>query len=210
MTILVTNARPRSPELAAVKYRVRVQAAVLGGAIDLVGHLEGWKFRRQVMHVIDWPEPGGGLTIRSEEPPPGPVEHWIPWVSAPRAEHVGIVLGAMSFASSTDPYVRAELYDFSVPAAPVALDGFGCEWRASAGTLRNDRLDNGGGYIYPLRYLSTSARAVAAAAVGAVTRPRVLNVPPTATGNPLAVRLVAEHVRVLSVTVFERPETTVG
>lgn len=210
MTIPVINSIPLLPPVEAVQWKVPVQGAVVGQFIDLAGHLEGWKFRRSAQSLVGFDDPGGGGTIQFVAPPSGPDDYWFSWQSTPRAEHVALILGVQAYSASSDPTVTATLHERS-GGAPVAIDSFGCEWSVSTGTLSSSIIGVSFGVVaYPIRYITTTARAVASAAVAATTGPRVLNIPASNRGDVLAVKITCEHARLLSATVFERPETVIG
>lgn len=210
MTIPVINSIPVLPTNESVQWKVPVQGAVVGRFIDLAGHLEGWKFRRSAQSLVGYDDPGGGDTVRSVAPGSGPDDFWFSWQSSPRAEHVALILGVQAYSASSDPTVTATLYE-RTGAAPVAIDSHGCEWTTSAGTLPSSVVSPSfGSLAYPICYITTTARAVAAAAVAATTAPRVLNIPESWRGSVLAVKVTCEHARLLSATIFERPETVIA
>lgn len=208
MPIAVSTARPIIPSVESAKVSVLVQATTEGRLVDAVGHIEGWKFRRAVHHVVEYNFPASG-TLRTVQPSTAVDELWVPWVSHPRAKHVGIIIGCQSHSTSGAPYIKATLHE-RTGAAPVAIDTFGCQWIPGAGTLHDGRTGlAAGGFEYKLRYITTGGRAMDPVAIASTTNPRTLNVGSNA-GDPLVVKLDFQSVRIFSVTVFERHELTVG
>ena len=208
MPIAVSTSRPIVPALESANVGVLVQSATEGRLVDVVGHLEGWKFRRVVHHAVEYNFPLTG-TLRTVQPSSAAGEIWIPWVSHPRAKQIGIIIGCQSHTTSGSPFIKATLYKRTAPT-PVVIDAFGCEWVPGSGTLHDGRTGlAGGGYEYKLRYVTTGARAMGSGAIAGTTAPRTLNVDSSA-GDPLAVKLEFQSVRIFSVTVFERHELTVG
>lgn len=199
--ILVPFSKPRPFDITATHYRKDVTAPALVWMTDACAHLALAKFRQAAMRQVDWGTPSLG-----DAPTAGPHNVEVMWLSSPFCEHVALVIGLQSYASSSDPTVTATLIDLDDGGA--AVDGDGVVWQASAGTLPEYRQNRGGSYRYHIHYVSTSDRVVEASEVSGETPPRCLNVGALVRGHRLAVQLEAEYARIWSVTVFERLSTT--
>lgn len=210
--VIVPVTRPRVPNVQSLKTGVLIDGTVMGRFGDLCAHLEGWKGRRAAAHMLDWKEFDDGLTLENLGPPSS-CEHWIPWLSDQRAQHVGLVIGYQAYSNSGDPPIlTATLHKWTEMGGVEGVDTDGCEWKPSAGTLVDgrelveDNLIDDDVYRYPIRYISTTARALAPEAIAGVTGPRVLNVG-SAAAEILMVKLEGADIRVVAALVFEVAET---
>lgn len=214
MSLQVRIGVPSLPEAKRLKSGMPALGQDMIPIVNTEAHLAGYRRMGQQVFLM------GGSAMDSEifgGLPPGPITstrtHHLPFRVTPVGMYLALRIDYQASGSGTgDPRIFAKVQTMAAP--PVEIDK-GIEWTRNVGLLPTDTHVGaaiiGKVYEHDLLTIHTPNRIPTPADLAAIGLPRLLDVSSlTGTGGLVDVCVSSEHARLVSVTVEEVIQETIG